>query len=566
MSNAVALAGVSHPASSAGQSSASASRRKTIGVTLIALALALFIGIGLCFTPLLGLQTDEVMFAKAWWNPRGTIAWFSVFHHRAPSMLMSYLGALKSWLYAPLLSFFPMSEWLIRVPVILAAAASIGLAARFVFRAIGDRNGKATAWFGAVAVAWLLALDDTVIVTSVFDWGPVVLQNLLLVIALLLAEKFYRERRALLLFWIGFALGLALWNKALFLWNLSGIAIAALVFAFPLLRRLFTWKRAGIALIGLVLGASPLIRFNLGHRGNTVEDNTRLEDGAKLQFKARQTSRYLNGLSAQDALVDVFHPARDHTPRIFGRVALSLESQTGEHFSSWICWVGSLFLLAGLIVASTAQRRWIAFLLLSAAIGWIEALLTRDAGLSIHHSVLFFFQWYCALGISVAAVCAAGPNWARALALAGLALLCARSFVAATICYADMLAFEPHLPWTNADGPLVADLLHSGVKRAVVIDWGISDVISTRSRNRIDVDMQGFPLAGGLFQTDVFRNCAAPDCVVVDHAPPNAVLPQAERLFYGSLATAGLVTTGEKTFADTHGVAALRYFHLRFAN
>jgi GNAT superfamily N-acetyltransferase len=313
----------------------------------------------------------------------------------------------------------------------------------------------------------------------------------------------------------------------------------------------------------MVLGALPLIRFNAGHRGNTVADNTRLEDGAKLQFKARQTARYLNGLSAQDALVDVFQPAPDRTPRTLGRVALRVQSQTGEHFSSWICWGGCLFIAGALIVAPGAQRRWIAFLLLSAAIGWAESLATRDAGLSIHHSGLFFFQWYCGLALSMAAIFGISATWAKALAVAGLALLGIRSLIATTVCYADMLVFEPHVQWTNADGPLVADLLRSGVKRAIAIDWGISDVISARSRNRIAVDMEAFPLAGGLFQTELFRSCMAPDCVVVEHAPPNALLPGARALFYKSLPTAGIVPASEKTFTDTHGVPTLRYFYLR---
>lgn len=567
MPQAAALAGVSESGPSASDSRAAAPRfSRPITIAIIALAIAIFLALGLLFAPLLGLQTDEVMFAKAWWNPLGTVAWFSVFHHRAPSMLMTYLGALKSWVYAPLLTLLPMSMWLIRVPMIVAAALSILLAGRLVYRV--SRYGCdsiAAARFAAVALVCLLALDDTVIVTSVFDWGPVVLQNLLLVTALLLFEKFYRTRRNPLLFWGGLVLGLALWNKALFLWNLSGLVLALFVFGYPVLAKLFSIRRCALLLAGVLLGALPLVRFNLGHRGNTVADNTRLESAALLRVKAIQIPRYLNGLSTQSALVDMDLQAPDRVRRPFADFALWLQARTGRHFSSGMFWGGIAFLIAGLVAARPVQRRWIGFLLLAVAIGWSEALLTRGAGLSIHHAVLFFFEWYCAVALAMAAVFSLRPAWTKTAVALALVLFCGFSLTATTVCYADMLTFEAHLPWTNAESQMVSDLLHSGVKRAIAIDWGISDVVAARSRNRIQVDMQFFPLAGGMFQSAIYLNCTAPDCVILDHAAPRYMSAQAQSVFDASLGKLGLVRTDQKTYSDTHGIATLTSFRVRRA-
>ena len=69
--------------------------------TAIALACcALFCAAGVVFAPLLGIENDESLFGVAIYAPvePNTI---HVFGLRVPLMLISYLGALKSWLYTP---------------------------------------------------------------------------------------------------------------------------------------------------------------------------------------------------------------------------------------------------------------------------------------------------------------------------------------------------------------------------------------------------------------------------------------------------------------------------------
>ena len=157
------------------------------------LVVAVFLSLGLLLIPLLGLQTDEVMFIHALWVPKGGVAWFSFFHHYYPSMMMSYLGALKSWLYAPLLAVCDVTVWTVRIPVLLCGALTIVL----VGLVVKQIHGTAAA---AVAIT-LLGTDPVFLATEVFDWGPVVLQNLLLAVLMLLVLKWYRYRRpSLLLF------------------------------------------------------------------------------------------------------------------------------------------------------------------------------------------------------------------------------------------------------------------------------------------------------------------------------------------------------------------------------
>ena len=103
----------------------------------------MFIVPGLLLIPYLGMQEDEVMFATDLFLPDMAVSRFIVWPTRvvAPSMLMSYVGALKSWIYAPLLHFLKPSAYMLRMPVLLMAAVTIYLFFEFVRGACGTTGG-----------------------------------------------------------------------------------------------------------------------------------------------------------------------------------------------------------------------------------------------------------------------------------------------------------------------------------------------------------------------------------------------------------------------------------------
>src|SRR5438045_6224458 len=117
------------------------------------------------------------------------------------------------------------------------------------------------------------------LLTSTFDSGPVALQHLLLLCAMALLFGFFRNPRPRLLFWGCFLLGLAMWDKALAIWMISGMGLALLVVVPNHLWRLVTTRRVGVAVLGFALGALPLIIYNVAFplatfRGNTSWDTS----------------------------------------------------------------------------------------------------------------------------------------------------------------------------------------------------------------------------------------------------------------------------------------------------
>ena len=108
-------------------------------------------------------------------------------------------------------------------------------------------------------------MDSMYLVTTCFDWGPVALQHLLLAGGALLLIRFYQERESVALWGGFFLLGLMLWDKALAVWMLSGMGIAAILTLPRQIIGAITLRRLAIAALGFALGALPLIVYNAGH-------------------------------------------------------------------------------------------------------------------------------------------------------------------------------------------------------------------------------------------------------------------------------------------------------------
>jgi 4-amino-4-deoxy-L-arabinose transferase-like glycosyltransferase len=106
----------------------------------------------------------------------------------------------------------------------------------------------------------------------------VALQHFLAMAGLALVFKFVSEGtsegKRLALFLGFFCFGLALWDKALFVWFFSGLVVATLV-VFP--RELWarcSLKNLGLAAAGLCLGAAPLVAYNSSSNQATFRANS----------------------------------------------------------------------------------------------------------------------------------------------------------------------------------------------------------------------------------------------------------------------------------------------------
>jgi 4-amino-4-deoxy-L-arabinose transferase-like glycosyltransferase len=517
-------------------------------------ALALFVAAGFLLVPLLGFEDDELIFVNLFLHPNDAFSRLPLFgNHAIPAMAASYAGALKTWLYSPLLLFAPPTVWVVRVPAVLLGAVVLLLTGRLMKEIAGET---------ACAVAMvLLATDATFLFTATFDWGPVVLQHLLLVTALLLLVHWFRNQNRRLLFVGGVIIGLALWDKSLFVWQLSGLSAAVLLVAFGELRLVWSRRNVWVFTRGLLLGTIPLIIANFRHHFATIRDNGHMSF-AEVGLKAAFMRSALDGQAATTFLVDGGIGSIDRIQRPLEALGLALVHSLGSSPSLWRFYPGLAVIVVGILITTGAQRKWVLFLLLSGTVAWFQSAMTRHAGNAVHHSVLVWIDWYGALSLSFAALLRSSFPSLRLATGSIVAVLCARGILVMGANYGELIMHPGTPRWTNADIALCDQLRTSGVKWILAADWGIKNVVRARSEDSIAVDNQGPKLTLGTFDQNAFNSCLTDDCVVVAHAPGRNVFPLAPETLDLNLAKNGWRKVGMTSVYDTHGVPGFEFFHL----
>jgi hypothetical protein len=115
---------------------------------LIAIALG-FIATAMLFVPRLGIEADEAIVGDGMYAHGAP--WYS-WHFgdfELPIMMISYLGALKTWFYNVLFLIVRPRPVALRLPMVLIAAVTLWLFFLLLDRAIGRR----AAWIGTVLLA-----------------------------------------------------------------------------------------------------------------------------------------------------------------------------------------------------------------------------------------------------------------------------------------------------------------------------------------------------------------------------------------------------------------------------
>ncbi|MBN1569105.1 MAG: glycosyltransferase family 39 protein [Acidobacteria bacterium] len=224
----------------------------------IALAVAVYLFFSLTFLQLPGLYFDETIFVNAamGFERAPFIAWSAdIFGKKVPMMIMEYIGALKSALYAPIFKFFGGSAVTARLPVICFGLITL-LTAWALFRRVFDLR------ISTIALI-LFASDPTFIFANKLDWGPVSLMLLLEMSSLYFMWRWMTEGRRRHLMIGGFLLGLGLYNKIIFAWFLVAFAIAVFLCFRESFFKLLRWRQLTRFLPAFLLGCSPLIAFNI---------------------------------------------------------------------------------------------------------------------------------------------------------------------------------------------------------------------------------------------------------------------------------------------------------------
>jgi hypothetical protein len=437
-----------------------------------------FVLAGNLLIPYLGIENDEALFAQGLYHPRGELYSIHIGRSHVPIMLMTYLGALKSWVYGPILKALGISLRTLRQPMLLAGAASIWLFFLLLRRIAGNR----AAIFGCA----LLAVDSLYLLTACFDWGPVALQHLLLVGGALLVVQFHQDRRELALAAGCFLFGLAMWDKALAVWILSGLALGGIL-TFPRqMLAAITPRRAAVALAAFVLGALPLLIYNLENHGATFQGNFQPAPNdlaGKALFLARSSSGagLFGWMTAEDWETKHPRPARTTVER----AAAGLSALAGHPRNSLL---GYAFVLALLLapLAGWTSLRMILWGLIAMAVAWFQMAINQNTGGSIHHTILL---WPIPQAIIAISFSAAARRLGRAnIPALGtvLALLMISSVLVINEYFVQMVRNGGAQAWNDG----ILNLSHylrpvPPSNYLFTLDWGITDPLRLLNHGKL---------------------------------------------------------------------------------
>ena len=297
--------------------------------------------------------------------------------------------------------------------------------------------------------------------------------------ALPLFVLYHRTGRRALLGLACFLCGLALWDKATFIWILLGLG-AGLLAVFP--RELWPHlkpRRILLAGFSMALGASPLIFYTVTAPRDTTASGMGGFAAPGIQ-KVRMLVRTLDGSSLLGFITrgsaEVDSPGR----RRVERAAVRLSRAAGNPWKHALLYasLASLALLPW-FWRQTVYRRAMLFSAVAFVVGWLAMLPFAMGAGGSHHIILL---WPLPQMLVAAALCATAgriPRFGNAVAVLAAGAIALSCLLVTNQYYAMIVRFGPPDYWTDAINPLYALVSGARAKAIHPVDWGIGGPLRT---------------------------------------------------------------------------------------
>ena len=517
---------------------------------VVALGLCvLFVLVGSLWIWRPGIQQDEALFAAGIYPPFFRENCVRAFKQEFPLMVMTYVGTLKAMLYRFLVfPFFDTTAASIRMPSLLIGAVSVWLFFRLMLHTIGTR----AALFGTA----LLVTDTSYLLTTRWDWGPVALQHLCLIGGLLAAVRFSREKSLPCLAAGFFLFGLGLWDKALFAWSIAALGVATLAIFPRFARELLKPRNAAVAIMAFLLGALPLLIYNVRLDWITFRTNSRWTTET-LHHKAALVWDTLEGSSLFGTIPRDEWDGPIAQPKTFGeRAVAKLTEVAGMPRSSCAAW---LFVLAAIFVPlARAHWRAIAFALVFAIVVWLQMAIVDQGGTGTHHTVLLWPVPQFVIGVVLGSV-AQRLRGGIVIATLAVVLTCISNLAVIGTHYTNLIRNGAVLAWTDALWPVVDAINKDRPAEIGVLDWGFFDNLKLLFRGQ--VRMSVISVAGSSNEVAYARSrLTEPGVWFLAHTPDNEVDAGSLKRFLDFLAAEGFRPADVRIFNDFNGRPTIQAF------
>jgi 4-amino-4-deoxy-L-arabinose transferase-like glycosyltransferase len=524
-----------------------------------AVSVLIFFLTGLALIPWPGLQNDELFFAGPIYSADAAFYNIEIGALKIPGMVMSYTGALKTWIYAGLFQILAPTEWSVRIPVLLMGMATIWLTWVWVRFANGGR--------AAGIAAILLATDTMFQLTNTFDWGPVALQHILLMGGLAAFGIYLKRNSGRMLALAFFLWGLGMWDKALLAWPLGGLAVAAVcVYPRETLRRMRP-KPLAIALASFCLGAAPLVWYNIDHRGETATANAKftVEDMGHKVTALRQTA---DGSALFGYMVYRRDPAFARIPRnAVGRAAAWVASVAGDHHRNLMVPAYVLALLLTPLLWKSPVRGFVLFVAIATAVAWAQMALTKGTGGAAHHAILLWPFPVIFVAVVFGEAAKLVPRFGFVLLTALLAILAGANLLNTNEYLAAFAVNGASGGWTDAVYRLADSVEKSDtVGWYGLVDWGYLNALRTLHEGDLPIFIAQVPAAGATPTeadlAEIRREIDAPDRVFIQHTDDKQMFKGVNQRWRDVAAQLGYTEKVEKVIHDRNGRPVFELFRM----
>jgi len=524
---------------------------------ILTVAVLLFTLLGFVLIPLAGIQDDEALFTVPLFAGGYPPFSLNIFGHHPPLMVFAYTGALKTYFFWPIFKLFAPSPYSLRIPVLLAGSITILGLYYFARKIAGPR--------AALFAALLLASDPTFLLSNTFDWGPVALQHLLLVAGLCLIVSGN-------LLTACFVFGLALWEKSVFVWSIAGLIAGGLVAYGPAIRgALFREgrldkRRLAYAALAFVIGASPLIAYNIKSGNQTVHTAAHFSL-QHLPLKAEELGLALNGDGLFRFLAaEAWESNPKDVDSLPANIAESIHDLSGDHRSSWFAYAAALALLAAPLWWRTPFQKPALFAMVFSAATFACMAVTRDAGEAIHHTVLLWPMPQLFVGVVLTAMPLTGAPW-RWLPgmLASLLVLSNLLVINQYIFQLDQYGADGG--FTDASYPLSAQLPIAAGDKIYVMDWGLTETLTFLHRGKLSLLPAADPFFTAAPDADerqmIAKLLSDPHGLFLGHVPEREVFTGVHQRLDAAALAAGYRKQMLQVVSDSNGRPVFEIFRFQ---
>lgn len=526
-----------------------------VGLCLLVLAYG---GCSWPFVKKLGIEVDEALVGNGIYQHGAPWYSWDLFGNEIPVMILTYIGALKTWLMNLVFAVWPPGPVSLRLPTVLVGAGTI-----LLFWLLLDRTvSRRAAWAGAA----LLATDPLFIITDAADYGPTALQHAFKLGALVLLVAYHRRPAAWRLAGAFFLLGIALWDKAVFVWLLAALAVAGVAVFWREIRVHVSLRNIGIAAGGFVVGALPFLIYNIARPLETFRLNAHL--GADNPFiKVVLLKRTLDGSGMFGYITSWDGGPRPVAPRgLTQHLAFAISRMFGAPHTDWMMWAALAAVALTGLVWRTRARRPLLFALLFVAVTWSAMFLATGAGGAVHHVILLWPFPAMIVAVVVSELAARFKRYKTAGLVAVAGVLCFSNLLVVNQYYVELVRNGPGVRWTDAFPRLTAWLYDARARRIAIADWGILETLNLMSEGELPIEGAGGglrPDASAQDREEIANLLAAPDTIWVTHGEAVEQWPGSKAALLKTAAASGYSAELLQTIQDRNGRAIFEIFRFR---